>query len=537
MALFYWENIMSAEQIKFLSQEARHAASNFNWQVVGQLSEQILQVDSKSSEGLFLKGLALKATRNFIAAREHFELALKADDTRYDAAIELAALYSSMRRNEETFTLLQKYENSLENSPRYLDAAATSYVSIGMPEKAWPLYKKANALQPGIDLFQANLASCAVYVGELDIAKETYKHLLKNNPTHRRNHNQYSRVAKAVDESHINEMKALLADKSVPEDHNMPLYFAIGKEYEDLGRWDDCFKYYAKGCAAVSNKINYDPVDDISLITKLIETCDAQWLVNGAPKSNLNEGQKTPIFIAGLPRTGTTLVERIVSSHSKVSSLGETMFLQMSLKESVGIPKQVPLTAANIEDVAMGDLSNVSKKYIEALKYRIGAEPYFIEKLPLNFLYLGLIAKAWPEAKIVVLNRNPMDACFSMFKQVFTFVYKFSYSLEHLGQYYVAYHKLLNHWRDLLGDRLIEVSYESLVHNQLEDTKALLEKLGLDFEQGCIEFEKNAAPSATASSVQVRSKVSRSAVDKWKHFEVQLEPLKTHLKANGILAD
>lgn len=524
---------MSNERINLLSQEARYAASNYNWQVVAQLSDLILKEDKNSSEGHFLRAMALKAGKNFVEAREHFELCLKADGTRYDAAIELAALYSSMRRNEEAFRLVQKHEDALVNSPRYLDAAATTYVGVGMPEKAWPLYQKANALQPDVDLFQANLAACAVYVGELDVAKVTYRKLINNNPGHRRNHNQYSRVAKATNESHINEMKALLKDTSVHEDRNMPLYFAIGKEYEDLKRWDECFEYYSRGCAAVSEKINYTATDDIALIDSIIEICDAKWFAS-APVKQTSPSKKTPIFITGLPRTGTTLVERILSSHSQVSSLGETMFMQMSLKDSAGISKAVPLNVDNIAEIANADLSTSAENYLNYVGYRLGTEPNFIEKLPFNFLYLGLIAKAWPDAKIVVLNRNPMDACFSMFKQVFTYVYKFSYSLEHLGKYYVAYHRLLEHWREVLGDRLVEVDYEALVEDQYGQTTTMLDKLGLGFEQACIDFEKNSKPSTTASSVQVRSKVNSSAVDKWKNFETQLEPLRAHLEANNI---
>ncbi len=519
-----------------LSQQARFSASQFDWQSVGLLSERMLQIDPRSAEGLYLKARALKNHRDFVRARAHFEKCLECDDTRYDAAIELAALYSSMRRNGEAYELLSKYENLLSNSPHYLDSAGTTYIHIGMPEKAWPLYKKANELQPEIDVFQANMASCAIYMGELSFARNVYRKLIDNNPSHRQNHRHFSRTAKAKDESHINEMKALLQDTTVDSARNTPLYFAIGKELEDLGKWEECFQFYAKGCSAISDKIKYTPDEDIALIDKIIETCDAEWL-QGSPVNLERGNHKTPIFIAGLPRTGTTLVERIVSSHSQVSSLGETMFLQMSLKESAGVPKQVPLTANNIENVAMGDLSNVTKIYMDALAYRIGTEPSFIEKLPLNFLYLGLIAKAWPDAKLVVLNRNPMDACFSMFKQVFTFVYKFSYSLEHLGQYYVAYDRLLKHWRGLLGERLIEVKYEALVENQVDVTKDLLEALDLNFEQGCIDFQNNTSPSTTASSVQVRSKVNSSAVGKWKHFEAQLKGLKAHLEANGISTD
>ena len=537
MALFYLGKNMSNLQIEQLSRQARHAASDYKWQIVGSLSEQILQIDANSAEGLFLKGLALKGIREFEGARKYFELALSIDESRYDAAIELSVFYSSMRRNADTFDLLEKYETALANSPRYLDSAATSYISIGMPEKAWPLYKKANELQPDIDLFQGNLASCAVYVGELDLARRTYRKLIDNNPDHRRNHHQYSRTFKATDRSHIEEMMALLEEKTVPEDRNMPLYFAIGKELEDLKQWDECFDYYNRGCEAVSEKIKYDPSEDIRLIDEIIKTCDADWFKGPKTSDVPGKRDKTPIFITGLPRTGTTLVERIVSNHSQVSSLGETMFLQMSLKTAAGVEKQIPLSAGNVREVASADLSNAPQLYLDALGYRIGQEPYFIEKLPLNFLYLGLIAKAWPDAKIVVLNRHPMDACFSMFKQVFTFVYKFSYSLEHLGQYYVAYHRLLNHWKELLGDRIIEVDYETLVDNQHNETKALLDELGLDFEQACIDFDKNTGPSTTASSVQVRSKINKSAVGKWRNFSKQLAPLEKYLRDHNISVD
>jgi hypothetical protein len=152
-------------------------------------------------------------------------------------------------------------------------------------------------------------------------------------------------------------------------------------------------------------------------------------------------------------------------------------------------------------------------------------------------LYLGFIAKAWPDKPIVLLKRNPMDACFSMFKQVFTWAYKFSYSLETLGQYYVAYDRLCQHWRELLGDRLVELQYEELVSDQEVQTRRLLDRLGLEFEDACLSFEKNAAPSATASSVQVRQKVHTDSVGRWKRYENQLEPLRKHLDAAGIPVD
>jgi hypothetical protein len=161
----------------------------------------------------------------------------------------------------------------------------------------------------------------------------------------------------------------------------------------------------------------------------------------------------------------------------------------------------------------------------------------FIEKLPFNFLYLGFIAKAFPEARIVHVKRNPMDACFAMYKQVFTWAYKFSYTLDLLGRYYVAHDRLVQHWRQVLGDRLIEIEYESLVADQEAQTRILLERLGLDFEQACLDFDKNVTAIATASSVQVREKIHTRSVNRWRNFEKELQPLRSYLESAGIAVD
>jgi hypothetical protein len=192
------------------------------------------------------------------------------------------------------------------------------------------------------------------------------------------------------------------------------------------------------------------------------------------------------------------------------------------------------MTPAMIEAVATNDAELISTRYLDAVRYRLGDVPMFIDKLPFNVLYLGFIAKAWPDTPIVLLRRNPMDACFSMYKQVFTWAYKFSYDLQNLGAYYVAYQRLCDHWREVLGDRLVEVDYEELVSDQEFQTRQLLDRLGLPFEAACLNFDTNLAPTATASSVQVREKVHTRSINKWKQFERQLQPLKDYLESAGI---
>ncbi len=517
-----------------ISANARRAVQAQDWATVATCANEIVRLDPNSAEAYFLMGIVERVSQKPRKAAQAFEKSLELDSNRYDAAVELANQYSIARRNGDAADLLAKYEGKLDNSPMYLDLAGTVYTDIGMPQKAWPLYKKATALQPGVDLFQANLAASGVYLGKIDEARDIYRSLLKRFPNHRRNHYQLSRLGKTTDYEHIEQMKEILRTSGETPDKNIFLYYALGKELEDLGQWQQSFEYYKKAGNAVSSVANYDVTPDIVLIDKIIEVCNAKWLASETDRPVADESEKTPIFIVGLPRTGTTLTERIVSSHSQVESVGETLFLQMVLRRESGVESIENMTPAMIEAVAKTDMGQIARGYLDTLAYRLGEEPMFIEKLPFNFLFLGLIAKAWPQARIIHLGRNPMDSCFSMYKQVFTWAYKFSYSLEGLGRYYVAYDRLRNHWRQVLKDRLIEVEYESLVADQEGQTRSLLDKLGLEFEQGCLDFEENEAPSATASSVQVREKVHTQSVNKWTRFEKQLQALRQHLESAGI---
>ena len=220
-----------------------------------------------------------------------------------------------------------------------------------------------------------------------------------------------------------------------------------------------------------------------------------------------------------------------------MQSVGETEFIQMTLRRESEVRSVERMTPEMIKKVAAKDASILSHGYVDTLRYRLGNEPVFVDKLPFNVLYLGFIARAWPDRPIVMLNRHPMDACFAMYKQVFTWAYKYSYNLDNLANYYIAYSNLVAHWRTLLGDRLVEVSYEDLVSDQEAQTRRLLDRVGLDFEEACLDFDKNVAPTTTASSVQVREKVHTSSIGRWKHFETHLAPLADKLRAAGIPVD
>lgn len=524
----------AAPDIDRISATARRAAQKQDWAVVAACAAEILKRQADSGEGHFLAGLVEKAARRPIRAAEAFARALELDPARYDAAVELADQHSIGRRNAAAAELLARYTGRLDNSPRYLDMAGTIYTHIGMPERALPLYRRANELQPGIPLFQANLAACDVYLGHLEEAKALYQALIAHTPSHQRNHYYLARLGKAADSAHVEQMKSVLHDNGLPPDRNVFLYYAIGKELEDLEEWDEAFRYYRMAGDAVASVARYDVSSDLELIDRIIETCSAEWLAGGRAPPAAAAPDRRPIFVVGLPRTGTTLTERILASHSQVQSVGETQFLQMTLRQLSGVETVEAMTPAMIPAAARQDPARIAEGYLNAVRYRLGDEPMFVDKLPFNFLYLGFIARAWPDAGMVYLRRHPMDTCFAMYKQVFTWAYKFSYTLEGLGRYYVAHHRLVEHWKRVLGARLIEVEYEALVSDQEAQTRRLLDRLGLPFEPACLEFEKNEAASATASSVQVREKIHRRSVGRWRHFERQLQPLREILEDAGI---
>ena len=510
---------------------ARSAAQSRDWPAVSNYAKQILKQDRESAEGHFLSGLVEKAANRADKAADAFTRVITLDARRYDAAVELAGQYAIVQRHGDASEVLQRYESRLADSPRYLNMAADTYSRIGLHARAWPLYQRANELQPDIDLFQASLAACAVYLGNIEEARAIYRSLLQRRPNHQRNHYELARLQRAKDSAHIEQMKGTLAISGLPAEKNIFIYYAIAKELEDLEQWQEAFDYYKLAGDAAAGVANYDVDADIKVIDKIVEVCDADWLAAGIEGTRQDDQGSIPVFVVGLPRTGTTLIERIVSSHSQVESADETFFMQTVIRRVSGIESRENMSPAIIGAAANKDIGLIAKGYLNAVDYRLGGSPMFIDKLPENFLYLGYIAKAFSAAQIVHTRRSPMDACFAMYKQSF---FRYAYTLEDLGRYYVAYDRLRRHWREVLRDRLIEVEYESLVTDQEDQTRTLLDKLGLEFEQACLDFDRNVAPSATASSVQVREKVHTRSIDKWKNFASQLQPLRDYLVEHGI---
>ena len=526
--------MVNRSDIDALSHTARLAARAGDWSTVSRCARQILKRDSGAAEGHFLRGQAAKASGKFDAAERNLRRALMADGKRYDVAVELAELYVRLERNKEAVALLRLYAGALGNSPVYLGMAASAYSRMDLHAEALPLYRRACELQPGIERFLAGQAACSVFLGDIADARSIYEDLLRRNPSHQRFHYELAQLAAARDLQHVEQMKAVLTQSALPPKDNIFLYYAIGKELEDLGLWDEAYEYYERGGNAVKSVSPYDVETDIRLIDAIIETCNESWLSQAPVHQASATGHPVPIFIVGLPRTGTTLTERIVSSHSQIGSVGETFFLPRALRDAAGMRGPPNLTLETIKAFAAAAPSGLAARYLEAVDYKLGTEPMFVEKLPENFLLIGHIVLSFPRQHIVHVRRHPMDACFAMYKQSY---FRYAYSLDDLGRYYVAYDRLMHHWRSLLGDRLIEVRYEDLVTRTGEEIRRLLERLGLPYEHACLDFAARDWSTRTASAVQVREKVHTRSVDRWRRFEFQLRPLRDYLEEQKIDVD
>jgi hypothetical protein len=306
----------------------------------------------------------------------------------------------------------------------------------------------------------------------------------------------------------------------------VPLCYALAKEHEDLGEDERSFSYLKRGAESCHRQLGYDVQIDVSIMQRVTEIFDRSYAENAKSAAE----RRGPIFVLGLPRSGTTLVDRIISSHSDVESRGElTDFALTMTRLGWSFDKRQMLESSVRIDPDM-----LGKSYIRSVVSHGSNAPYFIDKTPINYLYIGLIAKALPGASIIHLRRHPVDSCLSMYRTLFRTGYPFSYDLDDLAEYYIAYDALMRHWQSLFPETVFDVSYEELVDNQERVSKDIIAHCGLDWEPACLEFDRNTAPVATASAAQVRKPIYRDALARWRRFETQLAPLIERLRKAGI---
>jgi tetratricopeptide (TPR) repeat protein len=406
-------------------------------------------------------------------------------------------------------------------------------------------YDRAVGIAPQEAHFIFNRASVRRFVGDLEGAEADYDRAIALKPSDYEAYANRSELrVQTAARNHVREMEDLLTRAGPNWEGEVQLRFALAKEYEDLGEYAKSFGHLELGARTRRAHMQYDVAIDTATVDWIIEAFPVM-AVGAQTAANTEAAASTedPIFIVGLPRSGSTLVERILSSHSSLTSAGELECFAASLVDLVHrqsgaasspLPRrELVKRSATLDFAALGfEYLGRARNVLHARGALQGAGR-FIDKMPLNYLYCGLIRRALPHARIIHVTRHPMGVCYAMYKTLFKGGYPFSYDLGEIARYYIAYRRLMQHWDSIMPGAMLQVRYEDLVADQPAETRRILEFCQLAWEPACAEFEKNPAPSTTASAAQVRRPIYQSSVAQWQHHEQELSELREALAAAG----
>ena len=406
---------------------------------------------------------------------------------------------------------------------------------LGDQPAARDQYQRAIALAPRNAQHHYNHAAVLRYLGDAEGAEAAYDAAISLRPQDYEAYNGRAQLRRQTRErNHVPGIEAALATATSPAGR-VELCYALAKELEDIGDFEASFDRLRQGADLKRRHMRYDVQTDIDILCRIGEVFGSEAL----PVPEAGDMGSEAIFIIGLPRTGTTLVERILASHPDVCAAGELNNFSVELTRMVqALPGGTPASRTDFVDrAATIDFRALGEAYLSSTLPHRDARPRFIDKLPFNYLYAGLIHRALPRARIVSLERHPMDSCYSVYKQLFRDAYPFSYDLDDLGRYFIAYTELIRHWRAAMPGVIHTVRYEDLVADLEGEARRLLDHCGLDWNERCLRFHENPDASTTASALQVRQPVYSHAIGRWRNYSTQLEPLRVRLAAAGIDTD
>ena len=464
---------------------------------------------------------------NFQKAEELFDRAceLESENSRYHAA--RAKLLTKLNRQNEAVEAANKASGLLVDDAFVADNIGVTYSRTGFHEKAVPLFEKAVSLNSTPANFFYNLGASLQFSGEFERAETAYLKAIDRQPDLYRAWSSLVSLSKQTDASNRLEQLVVGFEASADDpDAKLHLGHAIAKTLEDLGRYTESLKWLERAKQKKRSSLGYDVSTDMNLFDAAKSTLQEGW------KPRTSDGPD-PIFIVGLPRTGTTLVDRILSSHPDVVSAGELNTFAGLVKSGSNSPSNLVLDIETLAAASHLNLTQIGKQYYEATRdLRRGARR-MTDKMPLNFFYAGLIHLALPNARIVCLRRDAMDSCLSNYRQLFSTgfsYYNYTLRLEDTARYYSAFDDLVSHWRRVLPlNRFLEVNYEDIVFDQENQTRKLLEFCDLEWNDACLHFHENTAPVSTASSVQVRQPLYSGSIGRWKKYGSTLDSLKAAL--------
>ena len=444
---------------------------------------------------------------------------------RYDYVYVLLGRHKHVRAMQE----LDKLLKAGPDNRSYRAAYATACVGLGDNEKAVQLYRELLVEAPRAADVQLSLAHALKTLGARTEAIESYRAAAALRPSYG---DAYWSLANLktyrFTEDEIARMRAQESAPSIELVDRFHLCFALGKALEDRAEFAESFRYYERGNALKKSESRYKPESSERNTRLQKEVCTAEFF---AARRGVGCLSSEPIFIVGLPRAGSTLLEQILASHSQVEGTMELSDIPRLVHELQGrdASDSEPRYPGVLARLSAEEFQRLGANYLADTRVYRKAKPRFIDKMPNNFRHLGLIHLILPNAKIIDARREPMACCFSNFKQLFASGQEFTYSLDDIGRYYRSYIELMQHWNTVLPGRILRVQHEEVVADLEGSVRRILEFCDLPFEAGCVDFYKTERSVRTASSEQVRQPIFKEGLDQWRNFEPWLGPLKEAL--------
>ena len=476
----------------------------------------------------FNLGNALLSLKQYDDAIKHFELAIVFNPKFAQAYNNLGLLYKRLGKNQEAG---KNFDKALAIKPNYAEAAnfrGVIFQNDGDLENAIKYYQKSLVINPNLVDAYNNIGLAEKELNKTDNAIKAFEKALSIDPNFASAYYNLSRFKHyTLSKEQVEKMQLLLSTDSVNQSDLIYINFALASANEGFGNQDDFFKYLHEANHLRKKELNYSFGTSQKLFSIIYEIFTE--VPNSIKKPlKINVSTKRPIFILGMPRSGTSLVEQIISSHASVYGAGE---LSTLMKLLYPILKDRLSNGCDNNLSSEKNLTLIREKYLESLAHLKTSANIITDKTPANFQNIGFILSIFPDAKIIHLKRDPRAICWSIYKSNWSETgYGFSYNINDLVKFYGLYSKLMDFWHKKFPGKIYDVCYEDLTTNQEQETKKLLEYCELDWDENCLNFHSNKRAVKTASLLQVRKKMYQGSSEAWKKYEAHIQPLIEGLK-------
>jgi tetratricopeptide (TPR) repeat protein len=472
-------------------------------------------------------GAALHTLGEFEEAERFLLAAAGIDATIANVPYNLSRLYVDQGRLDEAITAAGR---AIELNPRYPEyhaALGAAQRAAGDMEASLNSLRTAVALDPAHAKSLNDLGVCLLVLGRFDEAESSFRRALDAEPRLAIAHENLARTRRfgEEDRTQIDFVEALAASSNQTDEDQVHLHFALGKMLDDIGEYERAFAHFRSANALEHKGMGFDAEAGRAFVERSRSAVDEALVEE---KRAIGSASDMPIFIVGMLRSGTTLVEQILASHPLIHGGGE---LEHFRRVAAELPERLGGEAYPecLKSLDAQTVETVSNGYIDGLSSSLGDARHFTDKNPLNFEHLGLILLAFPKARVIHCRRDPMDLCLSIYFQHFAERHDFAYSFADIAEYHRQYVQLMEHWRGVFPDRILDVEYEGLVADLEGVGRGIFDFLKLEWDENCLEFHRTLRPVGTASHWQVRQPLYTRSVERWRHYEPHLEELRAAL--------